>query len=100
MSDEDSRIQAQLMADWTILRTSVSVDHVSDDELKRVFVQNGCDIVKSLLAVEEMVSGLRPYETEQRLYSKTERKLRRLRFIANEKDQIARQKSQDSNKTT
>ena len=96
--DDDKLIQAQLASDWNMLRSSVSIGQISDEDLKRMFVQCGCDIVQSLLAVEEQVSGLRPYEVEQRELSKTEKKLRRLRDIANEKDEIARQKAREAKK--
>ena len=96
MADDDTRIQAQLLSDWNILRSSVTVEKISDDDLKRIFVQNGCDIVQSLLSVEEQMSGLRPYVIEQRELTKTEKKLRRLRDIANEKDGIARQKAAEA----
>lgn len=92
----DEHIQAQLLSDWNILRSSVAVEKISDEDLKRIFVQNGCDIVQSLLSVEEQVSGLRPYAIEQRELSKTEKKLRRLRDIVNEKDEIARQKAAEA----
>jgi len=96
MTDDDTRIQAQLLSDWNILRSSVTVEKISDDDLKRIFVQNGCDIVESLLSVEEQMSGLRPYAIERRELTKTEKKLRRLRDIANEKDGIARQKATEA----
>jgi len=96
MTDDDTRIQAQLLSDWNILRSSVTVEKISDDDLKRIFVQNGCDIVESLLSVEEQMSGLRPYAIERRELTKTEKKLRRLRDIANEKDGIARQKAAEA----
>jgi len=92
----DEHIQAQLLSDWNILRSSVAVEKISDEDLKRIFVQNGCDIVQSLLSVEEQMSGLRPYAIEQRELSKTEKKLRRLRDIVNEKDEIARQKAAEA----
>jgi len=92
----DEHIQAQLLSDWNILRSSVAVEKISDEDLKHIFVQNGCDIVQSLLSVEEQMSGLRPYAIEQRELSKTEKKLRRLRDIVNEKDEIARQKAAEA----
>jgi hypothetical protein len=100
MADDDTRIQAQLLSDWNILRSSVTVEKISDDDLKRIFVQHGCDIVQSLLSVEEQMSGLRPYVIERRELTKTERKLRRLRDIANEKDGIARQKAVEAKAKT
>ena len=74
--------------DYRILRNQVSREIYSDTELKTLFYDNKYDLVKCLLVVEEKISGLKPYKIGRPELTEAQQKIRELRDIANEKDQI------------
>ena len=74
--------------DYRILRNQVSTEIYSDNDLKTLFYENNYDLVKCLLIVEERLSGRTAYKIEQPELTETQKKIKELREIANEKDQI------------
>ena len=74
--------------DFLILRKQVAKDHFSDNELKVIFKENKFDVVNTLMAVEERLTGRVDYrllETHVER-SEVEKKIAELRMIANDKD--------------
>jgi hypothetical protein len=74
--------------DFLILRKQVAKDHLSDNELKVIFKENKFDVVNTLMAVEERLTGRVDYrllETHVER-SEVEKKIAELRMIANDKD--------------
>jgi len=74
--------------DYRILRNQVSTELYSDNDLKTLFYENEYDLVKCLLIVEERLSGRTAYKIDQPELTETQKKIKELREIANEKDQI------------
>ena len=75
-----------LAEDFKLLRSQVSNDKFSDENLKIVFQKNKYDIVDSLLDIEKSLSGREAYNLHSKELNETEKKLKELREIANEKD--------------
>lgn len=79
---------SNIAEDFRILRNQVSRELYSDSELKTLFYENDYDLVKCLLLVEERISGRTAYTIERAPLTETQQKIKELREIANEKDQI------------
>lgn len=75
-----------LAEDFKLLRNQVSIEKYSDKELKEIFQKNNYDIVNSLLEIEKSISGREAYDVKTRELTETEKKIKELREIANEKD--------------
>jgi hypothetical protein len=76
--------------DFMILRKQVSNEYFSDNELKLIFKSNKFDLVNTLLAVEERVTGRVDYRLLEKSVEKSEAvlKIEELRQIVNDKDAI------------
>lgn len=75
-----------LAEDFKLLRNQVSNTKYSDKELKEIFQKNNYDLVISLLEIEKSISGREPYDLNTKELTETEKKLKELREIANQKD--------------
>jgi hypothetical protein len=75
-----------LAEDFKLLRNQVSIDKYSDKELKEIFQKNNYDLVNSLLEIEKLISGRQAYDLNTKELTETEKKLKELREIANQKD--------------
>lgn len=75
-----------LAEDFKLLRNQVSISKYSDKELKEIFQKNNYDLVISLLEIEKSISGREPYDLNTKELTDTEKKLKELREIANQKD--------------
>ena len=75
-----------LAEDFKLLRNQVSISKYSDKELKEIFQKNNYDLVISLLEIEKSISGREPYDLNTKELTETEKKLKELREIANQKD--------------
>ncbi len=75
-----------LAEDFKLLRSQVSCDKFSDQDLKIIFQKHNYDIVDSLLDIEKNISGREAYNVNSKQLNETEKKLKELRQIANEKD--------------
>lgn len=75
-----------LAEDFKLLRNQVSITKYSDKELKEIFQKNNYDLVISLLEIEKSISGREPYDLNTKELTETEKKLKELREIANQKD--------------
>lgn len=75
-----------LAEDFKLLRNQVSITKYSDKELKEIFQKNNYDLVISLLEIEKSISGRQPYDLNTKELTETEKKLKELREIANQKD--------------
>ena len=75
-----------LAEDFKLLRNQVSIDKYSDKELKEIFQKNNYDLVISLLEIEKSISGRQPYDLNTKELTETEKKIKELREIANQKD--------------
>ena len=75
-----------LAEDFKLLRNQVAVDKYSDQDLKTVFQKNNYDIVDSLLEIEKSISGREAYNLNTKELTETEKKIKELREIANQKD--------------
>lgn len=75
-----------LAEDFKLLRNQVSITKYSDKELKEIFQKNNYDLVVSLLEIEKSISGRQPYDLNTKELTETEKKLKELREIANQKD--------------
>ena len=76
--------------DFMILRKQVSKENFSDNDLKLIFKQNKFDLINTLLAVEESLTGRVDYRKLEKPVEKSEavKKIEELRQIVNEKDEI------------
>ena len=75
-----------LAEDFKLLRNQVSIHKYTDQDLKTVFQKNNYDIVDSLLEIEKSISGREAYNLNTKELNETEKKIKELREIANEKD--------------
>lgn len=75
-----------LAEDFKLLRNQVAVDKYTDQDLKTVFQKNNYDIVDSLLEIEKSISGREAYNLNTKELNETEKKIKELREIANQKD--------------
>jgi hypothetical protein len=75
-----------LAEDFKLLRNQVAVDKYTDQDLKTVFQKNNYDIVDSLLEIEKSISGREAYNLNTKELTETEKKIKELREIANQKD--------------
>jgi hypothetical protein len=75
-----------LAEDFKLLRNQVAVDKYTDQDLKTVFQKNNYDIVDSLLEIEKSISGREAYNLDTKELTETEKKIKELREIANQKD--------------
>jgi hypothetical protein len=75
--------------DFMILRNQVSKDNFSDNDLKLIFKANNFDLVNTLLAVEEKLTGRVDYRKLEKPVEKSEavKKIEELRQIVNDKDE-------------
>jgi len=75
--------------DFMILRNQVSRDNFSDNDLKLIFKANNFDLVNTLLAVEEKITGRVDYRKLEKPVEKSEavKKIEELRQIVNDKDE-------------
>ncbi len=75
--------------DFMILRNQVSRDNFSDNDLKFIFKANNFDLVNTLLAVEEKITGRVDYRKLEKPVEKSEavKKIEELRQIVNDKDE-------------
>lgn len=75
-----------LADDFKLLRNQVLKDKYSDAELKIIFQKNNYDLVNSLLEIEKSISGREAYDINTKELTETEKKIKELREIANQKD--------------
>jgi hypothetical protein len=75
-----------LAEDFKLLRNQVAVDKYTDQDLKTLFQKNNYDIVDSLLEIEKSISGREAYNLDTKELTETEKKIKELREIANQKD--------------
>ena len=75
-----------LAEDFKLLRNQVSIDKYGDKELKEIFQKNNYDLVNSLLEIEKSISGREAYDLNTKELTETEKKIKELREIANQKD--------------
>ena len=80
--------------DFLILRKQVAKDHLSDNELKVLFKENKFDVVNTLMAVEERLTGRVDYRLLEKHVerSEVEKKIAELRMITNDKDAVINNK--------
>ena len=78
-----------IVEDFMILRNQVSKDNFSDHDLKLIFKANNFDLVNTLLAVEEKITGRVDYRKLEKTVEKSEavKKIEELRQIVNDKDE-------------
>jgi len=77
-----------LAEDFKLLRNQVSNDKYNDAELKIIFQKNNYDLVNSLLEIEKSISGREAYDINPKQLTESEKKIKELREIANQKDLV------------
>ena len=84
---------SNLIDDYKILRTQVCVHHYNDTDLKELFRTHKYDIINTLLSIELHISGKNEYIVDthtQQPVSEVHQKIKELRMITNEKDELIR----------